>query len=155
MRNLKSAAWVWVALLLIASVPAWAEGTINKVGQFSNNGISAEIDTFTEGAVVVAVIAFKSGDQSRTFAFDRNDWPALERLWASAMSKQGSEYTSVGSQAEVGTSEKCVLLAAAGPGVRLTIASPLTGAMVFDIPSSMVADFDTKLRQVASLTTAS
>lgn len=141
--------------LLLAAGAAKAEGTVQQVGQFINNGVTAEIDTYTDNAVVVAVIVFKSNGHSYTFAFDRNDWPALERLWSAAVDKHASDYVSIGSLAETGTSEKCVMLMAAGPAIRLTIASPIDGAMSFDVAPSFATEFDAKLRDAASVTTAS
>jgi len=141
-------------LVLLAAIPARA-GDVNQVGHFENGGVAAEIDTYTDGNVVVAVVALKANGRTLTFAFDRNDWPALERLWSAASRESADKYVSFGSLAETGTTEKCVIAAAGGPTVRLTVVSPIDGALVFDVPRYMVPDFDAKLRQAASMTTAS
>ncbi|MDE2164090.1 MAG: hypothetical protein KGL29_01675 [Alphaproteobacteria bacterium] len=156
MRTYATALLTSLLLLLVAAVPARADdGTVNQVAQYTSNGVVAEIDTYTEKDVVVAVLAFKANGVTQTFAFDRNDWPAVERLWNAARDKDGNDYVSIGSLAEVGTTEKCVLLAAGGPMVRLTIVSPIAGALTFNLPREQVQDFDAKLRQAASVTTAS
>jgi hypothetical protein len=141
---------------LLFAMPAYAgDGKTDLIGHFENGGAVAEIDTYTDGAVVVAVMAIKISNRTMTFAFDRNDWPALERLWSAARSTGGEKLVSVGSLAEVGTTEKCVITFAAGPQIRLTIVSPIDGALVFDVPRTMGDDFDAKLRAAATVTTAS
>ncbi|MBU6297554.1 MAG: hypothetical protein KJS68_04855 [Alphaproteobacteria bacterium] len=156
MRTVASTVFSSLFLVLVAAVPAHADdGTVNQVAQFANNGVVAEIDTYTNKNVVVAILVLKANGQTQTFAFDRNDWPAVERLWNAARDVNGQQYVSIGSLAEVGTTEKCVLLAASGPTVRLTIVSPIAGALTFDLSREEVQDFDAKLRQAASVTTAS
>lgn len=156
MRTFANACWACLLLLLVAAVPAQAAGgTIDKLGVFENNGMTAEVDTYTEGATIVAVIAIRRGDQVETFAFDRNDWPDLERLWTGARGKAGGSYASIGSLAEKDTTEKCVIAVAAGPAIRLTILSPIDGALAFDLRSDQASEFEAKLRQAASVVTAS
>lgn len=156
MRLFANACWACLFLILFAVAPANAAGgNVDKIGTFENNGLTAEIDTYTEGAIVVAVIAIRQGDKVETFAFDRNDWADLERLWDDARSKAGGDYLSIGSLAEKDTSEKCVILFAAGPTIRITVVSPIEGAMVFDVPSYMASEFEAKLRQAASVVTSS
>lgn len=72
----------WVGFLLVLGLlfvaPAQAgDGTVNVVGHFENGGVVAEIDTYTDNGVVVALKA----NGRLPFAFDKNDWPALEKLW--------------------------------------------------------------------------
>ena len=156
MRLFANACVACLFLMLFAAVPAYAAGgNVDKIGSFENNGLTAEIDTYTEGAIIVAVIAIRQGDRVETFAFDKNDWPDLERLWNGARAKAGGNYVSVGSLAETDTSEKCVILMAAGPAIRLTIVSPIEGALVFDVPSYMAGEFEAKLRQAAAVVTPS
>jgi len=143
---------VGVFLFLLAAFPAVA-GDVKVIGHFENGGVVAEINTYTDGDVVVAVIALKASGKTITFAFDSNEWPALERLWDSAKQESGAEYVSFGSLAEKGTTEKCVITAAGGPTVRLTVVSPIDGALVFDVSRDMVSDFDASLNQAASVTT--
>ncbi len=146
--------WAGLFLVLLMAVPARA-GDVSLVGHFENGGIVAEIDTYQDGSVIVAVLALKANGRTLPFAFDRNDWPSLERLWGSASQETGAKYVSFGSLAETGTTEKCVITAAGGPTVRLTVVSPIDGALVFDVPRYMVSDFGAKLKQAASVTTAS
>jgi hypothetical protein len=141
-------------LLLLIAAPARA-GEANVVGHFENGGVTAEIDTYSETGTVVAILAFTSNGRTMTFAFDRKAWPSVERLWQSAKQVRGQKFVSIGSTVETGGDEKCVITAASGPGIRLTIVSPIDGAVVFNVPRGAVAEFDAKLRQAASMTTSS
>jgi len=133
--------------------PARAEGNLVNIATYDNNGVQVVLDTYTENGKVVGLIGMYSNNLRISFAFSRGDWPALQNLWQAAMNMDGSDYKSQGSLAETGTSEKCVITAAGGPSVRLTIVDPITGALVFDVQPSVKADFDTKLSQVASVVT--
>lgn len=146
--------WAGVFLALLFAAPLQAGG-ISAVGQFQNGGTTAEIDTFSDKGTVVAVLVFKSGGKTLTFAFDRNDWPSLDNLWRTAKQVQGAKFVSSGSLAEVGTDEKGVIAFAGGPAIRITILSPIDGAIVFNVPRSMAGEFEAKLRQAASMTTKS
>lgn len=141
-------------LLVAIAVPACA-GDLSQVAHYMRKGVSAEINTYSNKDAVVAVLAFKTKSYTLTFAFDRNDWREMESAWHSAVREKGNKYVSEGSFVEPNTTEKSVLLIAGGPTVRLTIASPINGVIVFDIPRAILADFDAKLRQAASATTAS
>jgi hypothetical protein len=156
MRMLSKLCSIWAGafLFLMMAVPALA-GDVNIVGHFENGGVTAEIDTYSENGVVVAILAFKTNGRTMTFAFDRKDWPAVDRLWQGAKQARGAKFVSIGSVAERGSDEKCVITAAGGPGIRLTIVSPIDGAVVFNVPRNATGEFDAKLRQAASMTTAS
>jgi hypothetical protein len=146
--------WAGVFMFLLVAAPMHA-GDVKVVGHYENGGVTAEIDTYSENGAVVAVVAFTSGGRTMTFAFDRNDWPALENLWKSARQVHGAKFVSQGSVSEAGTEEKSVIAAAGGPAIRLTILSPIDGAVVFNVPPKMAADFEAKLKLAASATTKS
>jgi hypothetical protein len=146
--------WAGVFLALLFAAPVQA-GDISTVGQFQNGGATAEIDTFNEKGTIVGILVFKSSGKTLTFAFDRNDWPALDKLWRTARQVQGAKFVSAGSLAETGTDEKGVITFAGGPAIRITIVSPIDGAIVFNVPRSMAGEFEAKLRQAASMTTKS
>jgi hypothetical protein len=133
--------------------PARADGNLVNIATYDNNGVQVVLDTYTENDKVVGLIAMYGNNLRISFAFDRGDWAELQNLWQAAMRADGSDYKSVGSLAETGTNEKCVITIAGGPTVRLTIVDPIKGALVFDVQPSVVADFDTRLGQVASAVT--
>jgi hypothetical protein len=142
-------------VLLCAAGGQARAGDLHQVGDYTNNGIEAEIATYSDNGTVVAVLAFKTSSMTVSFAFDRTDWPALERLWQSAYQQSSTDFVSFGSLAETGTKAKCAITAAGGPMIRLTIVDPVAGALVFDVTPGVKADFDTKLRQAAAVTTVS
>jgi len=144
--------WAGVFLALLFAAPVQA-GDVSTVGQFQSGGITAEIDTYSEKGTVVAIVAFTSGGKTLTFAFDRNAWPSLDKLWRTAKQVQGAKFASAGSLAENGSDEKSVIAFAGGPAIRITILSPIDGAIVFNVPRSMAAEFEAKLRQAAAMTT--
>lgn len=146
--------WAGLFLALSMTVPARA-GEVSVVGHFDNAGVAAEIRTYTDGGMVLGVVALSANGRSIGFVFDRKDWPALLQLWNAARQETGTKYVSFGSLSEVGTSEKCIIAAASGPTVRLTVVSPIDGALVFDLPRYMVSEFDTKLKAAAAATTGS
>jgi hypothetical protein len=143
---------VGALFVLLLVVPARA-GDVATIGHFENGGVAVDIDTFSEKGAVVALLAFTSGGRTLTFAFDRNDWPGVSQLFQGAKQVRGAKFVSIGSVNEVGSDEKSVLTAAGGPAIRLTIVSPIDGAIVFNVPRGAVAEFDAKLRQAASMTT--
>jgi hypothetical protein len=144
-----------VLFLLIAIAGPVHAGNMSPVAHFARKAVTADINTFSDNGTVVALLVFKTKGYMLTFAFDRNDWSEMQSAWKSAVREKGNNYVSEGSFVEPNTTEKSVLLIASGPTVRLTIASPINGVIVFDIPRSMVADFDAKLRQAASAATGS
>ncbi len=131
--------------------PARADDLV-RVATYDNGGVKLVLATYAEKGKVVGLIGMTEGSTNVSFAFDRPDTANLLHLWQAAIDEHSASYVSKGSLAEVGTTAQCVLTAAGGPAVRLTIVDPIAGAVVFVVQPDDQADFDAKLHQVVAAT---
>jgi hypothetical protein len=120
---------------------------------YTHGGVVIDLDTYTKGPQIVGLIGMQDGNKSISYAFDKSDIPTLLKMWDEARAVSASEFKSAGTILEVGSTQRCAISAAGGPGIRLSILDPVKGAVVFDLTTDEASEFDTTLRQVAASTT--
>ncbi|MGH6870973.1 MAG: hypothetical protein ACREHE_05645 [Rhizomicrobium sp.] len=117
----------------MVSSGARAEGTLTNNGTYSDGSVKVDLDDYTDGPSVVALMGMKSGSTSISFAWDSTDWPDVLKLWNDARAMTGSSYATAGSLREVGSSAQAVITFAGGPAVRVTIVDPTAGALIYTV----------------------
>jgi len=155
-RSFSYCAKFLLPLMLFAATPlssASAAGNLVSVGEYNADGVQVNLDTYTDGPQVVALIGMKGSGTSISFAFDQAEWPKLRNLWNAARAKSGGTYQTAGSLKEVGSTAQCVITLAGGPGVRMTIVDPTAGALTYVVQPSDQSDFESKLSQVGNAAT--
>jgi hypothetical protein len=139
---------------LAANAPtAQAEGTLSEVATYDDGTVKVELDDYTDGPQVVALMGMKGNGVSISFAFDQAEWPKLLAIWTDALAKTGPDFTTAGSLTEVGSSAQCVITMAGGPAIRITIVDPTAGSLVYTVAPGDLATFDQALRQTGDAAT--
>jgi hypothetical protein len=147
---------VLTALFGFMTLPARAAG-LQNIGTYHSGNVTLLVDTYTDTTGTVGLIAIKADGRSLSYSFEKADLPALYALWNKAQNTaQGSDATkfvAAGSVAEPDTHALDVLLLAAGPSVRFSVADPVDGILVFDLALSDRVSFDTAIHQVGNALT--
>jgi hypothetical protein len=143
----------FVVGLTMAASSAHATGSLTAVQRFSDGTVNVDMEDYTDGPKVVALIGMKGNGISISFAFDIAEWPKLRKLWNDARALTGPNYATAGSMREVGSSAQCVITFAGGPAVRITIVDPTEGALVYTVQPGDQAAFASALEQTGDAAT--
>jgi hypothetical protein len=143
------------AAMAVASLFHGAAGAdgLQGVLHYTHGDVVIDLDTYTKGPQIVGLIGMQDGSKSISYAFDKGDITALFKMWDEARALTSDNFESAGTVLEVGSTQRCAISAAGGPGIRLSILDPVKGAVVFDLTEAEASEFDTGLRQVAASTT--
>jgi hypothetical protein len=136
-----------------AGLTAAQAGQLSKLGGFDSGAVHVDFDNYNDDGKIVALIGMKSDGTTISFAFDKAEWPKLLTLWRSARAMTGSSYATAGSLTEVGSSARCVITLAGGPGVRMTVVDPTAAAFAIVVQPSDADGFENSLRQIGEAAT--
>lgn len=149
-----ASAIVLTALLGFMTQPARANG-LQGVATFQSGGATLLVETYTDTSGTVGLIDIRTSGRNLSYAFEKADLPALYALWNKAQNTASdpAKFVAAGSVAEPDTRARDVLLMAAGPTVRFSIADPVDGILVFDMALSDRAGFDAAIHQAGNALT--
>jgi hypothetical protein len=139
---------LFVALLLFAASPAWAEGKLDVLGKFLSNGTEFDLAIYREGGETVALVGIAAA-QRTSVAFSTAEWHSFVELWRKAEAVHGATWQPVGTFKESDTQELALLTVTAGPGVQFNIDGN-KGHFTFVLPKSDFAAFDAKVQEMTA-----
>jgi hypothetical protein len=148
MTFLRSIAAVAATVLLAAfcATGAQAAGTLTPVQAFTNGGSTLTVYTYTDGSSTIALLGVtNSAGVKFSFAIDKANLAGTVAGWEKARALPAASAAAAATVAENGTAAQDVLLLAGGPGVRFSIADPVSGIDVFTLPPAQYAAFDAAL----------
>ena len=151
-----ASAVVLTALFGFMTLPAHAAG-LQGVARFQSGAATLLVETYTDTSGTVGLIDIREGGRNLSYAFEKADLPALYALWNkaqnTAQASDPTKFVAAGSVAEPDTHARDVLLLAAGPSIRFSIADPVDGILVFDMALSDRAGFDAAIHQAGNALT--